>query len=89
MGSEPLTQVDTGYAQSLLVKVLLTLTRTYRTGSCEDEVDQEIPRLLNETGSPGLLPKDLARKLEDLKVRRHQVTHRIKRMNKQLEKEGW
>ena len=48
---------------------------------------KEILRFLFETGSPGLLPKDLARKREYFKVTRHQVTRRIKRMNKQLEKE--
>ena len=36
--------------------------------SCEDEVDREILRLLFETGSPGLLPKDLVVKLEKFKV---------------------
>jgi len=54
---------------------------------CEDEVDQEILRLLFETGSPGLLPKDLANKLERFGIKRHQVSGRILRMNKRLEKE--
>jgi hypothetical protein len=31
--------------------------------ACEDEVDQEILRLLFEAGSPGMLPKDLVGKL--------------------------
>src|SRR5659263_413036 len=31
--------------------------------ACEDEVDQEILRLLFEAGSPGMLPKDLQAKL--------------------------
>src|SRR4030043_2491318 len=34
--------------------------------ACEDEVDREILQLL-EAGSPGLLPKDLAAKLERFK----------------------
>lgn len=35
----------------------------------------------------GLLPKDLAAKLERFRVARHQVSRRILRMNKRLEKE--
>jgi hypothetical protein len=35
----------------------------------------------------GLLPKDLAVKLERFRVARHQVSRRILRMNKRLEKE--
>jgi hypothetical protein len=54
---------------------------------CEDEVDQEILRLLFETGSSGLLPKDLAAKLDRFKVQRFQVSRRILRMNKKLENE--
>jgi hypothetical protein len=46
----------------------------------------EIMHLLFEAGSPGLLPKDLATKLERFKVTRHHVTRRIERMNKRLEK---
>ena len=38
-------------------------------------------------GSPGLLPKDLQAKLEQFKVTRHQISRRILRMNKRLEKE--
>jgi hypothetical protein len=48
---------------------------------------REIFRLLFEAGTPGLLPKDLAVKLEEFKVTRHQVSRRILRMNKRLEKE--
>jgi len=55
--------------------------------ACEDEVDCEILNLLFEAGSPGLLPKDLVLKLEHFKVARHQVSRRIVRMNKRLEKE--
>ena len=55
--------------------------------ACEDEVDREILRLLFEAGSPGLLPKELADKLERFKVARHQVSRRILRMNKHLKKE--
>jgi len=55
--------------------------------ACRDEVDREILRLLFEAGSSGLLPKELAIKLEQFKVTRHQVSRRIVRMNKRLEKE--
>ena len=55
--------------------------------ACEDEVDREILRLLFEAGSPGLLPKELAIKLERFRVSRHQVSRRILRMNKRLKKE--
>jgi hypothetical protein len=55
--------------------------------TCEDEVDGEILRLLFEAGSPGLLPKDLAVKLQRFRITRHQVSRRILRMNKRLEKE--
>jgi len=65
---------------------------------CEDEIDREILRLLFEAGSPGLLPKDLAIRLQHFKITRHQVSRRILRMNKRLknqfgerivEKRGW
>jgi hypothetical protein len=55
--------------------------------ACEDEVDREILRLLFESGSPGLLPKNLAVKLDRFRVLRHQVSRRILRMNKRIEKE--
>ncbi len=54
---------------------------------CSDEVDREILQGLFEVGSSGLLPKDLAVKLQRFKVNRHQVSRRILRMNKRLEKE--
>ena len=55
--------------------------------ACIDEVDREILRSLFEAGSPGLLPRDLAGKLVAFEVGRHQVSRRILRMNKRLEKE--
>jgi hypothetical protein len=55
--------------------------------ACQDEVDREILRLLFEAGSLGLLPKDLAIKLERFRISRHQVSRRIQRMNRRLEKE--
>jgi hypothetical protein len=55
--------------------------------ACVDEVHREILQLLYESGSPGLLPKDLQAKLQQFKVTRHQISRRILRMNKRLEKE--
>jgi hypothetical protein len=55
--------------------------------ACEDEVDRAILQLLFEAGGSGLLPKDLAAKLERFKVARHLVSRRILRMNNRLEKE--
>ena len=66
--------------------------------ACEDEVDREILQVLFESGSAGLLPKDLAVKLERFKVTRHQISRRLIRMNKRLlrklgecvaEQRGW
>ena len=66
--------------------------------ACEDEVDREILQALFESGSSGLLPKDLAVKLERFKVTRHQISRRLVRMNKRLirklgecvaEQRGW
>ncbi|MCL4429934.1 MAG: hypothetical protein M1167_04190 [Chloroflexi bacterium] len=55
--------------------------------ACCDEVDRVILQLLFEAGAPGLLPKDIATKLAEFNVARHQVTRRIVRMNKRLAKE--
>ena len=55
--------------------------------ACSDEVDQEVIQLLYEAGSPGLLPKDMQTKLERFRVTRHQISRRILKMNKRLEKE--
>src|SRR5665647_2650341 len=55
--------------------------------ACEDEGDREIMQLLFEAGSYGLLPKDLATKLDRFKIARHQVSRRISRMNKHIEGE--
>ena len=49
--------------------------------------DGDTLQLLFEAGGSGLLPKDLAAKLERFKVTRHQVSRRILRMNKRVEKE--
>jgi hypothetical protein len=66
--------------------------------ACKDEIDLAILQVLFESGSSGLLPKDLAVKLERFKVTRHQISRRIVRMNKRLirklgenvaEQRGW
>jgi hypothetical protein len=55
--------------------------------ACVDEVDVLILDYLYEAGGGGMLPKDLAAGLTQFKVRRHQVSRRIVRMNKRLEEE--
>jgi len=55
--------------------------------TCVDEVDVLILDYLYEAGNAGLLPKDLAIKLVEFNVRRHQASRRILRMNRRLEKE--
>jgi hypothetical protein len=54
--------------------------------ACKDEVDREILQALFEAGSPGLLPKDAALKLARFKVTRHNVSRRLRRMNRHLQK---
>lgn len=54
---------------------------------CQDEVDELILELLSESGGVGLLPKELAAKLTAYKVKRHQVTRRLQRVNRRVEKE--
>lgn len=53
----------------------------------QDTVDKEVLCLLYEAGNSGLLPRDVAAKLRQFKVTRHQISRRIHRMNKRLEKE--
>jgi hypothetical protein len=55
--------------------------------ACVDDVDVLILDYLYEAGNVGMLPKDLAVKLAEFRVRRHQVSRRILRINKRLEKE--
>jgi hypothetical protein len=54
---------------------------------CSDEVEREILQLLLEAGDGGLLPKELAARLAGYRVQRNQVSRRIVRMNKRLQKE--
>ncbi len=53
---------------------------------CEDDVDLAILRRLIEAGEEGILPKDLAKDLSGYKLKPEVLTHRIRRMNKMLEK---
>lgn len=55
--------------------------------ACVDEVDREILQALFEAGSSGLLPKDIAVRLERFKITRHHVSRRLRRMNKRLQKQ--
>lgn len=55
--------------------------------ACVHEVDRGILQCLFEAGSHGLLPQNLAVNLKHFKVTRHQISRRIVRMNKRLEKE--
>jgi hypothetical protein len=41
--------------------------------ACCDEVDKSILQFLNEAGAPGMLSKDIAAKLVEFKIARHQV----------------
>ena len=54
---------------------------------CVDEVDREILQVLFEAGSSGVLPQNITAELSRFKVTRHQISRRILRMNKRLEKE--
>lgn len=55
--------------------------------ACADEIDVAILDLLHEAGLPGVLPKDVAARLRSYGLRRHQVSRRVLRMNRRLEKE--
>jgi hypothetical protein len=55
--------------------------------ACKDEVDAAIVNVLFEVGSAGLLPKDLAKGLDRFRVTRYQISRRVLRMNRRLEKE--
>ena len=52
---------------------------------CSDEVDRAILETLNNASSAGLLPRDVALKLEEYRLKPWNVTQRIRRMNKRLD----
>lgn len=57
-----------------------------RSISCRDEIDQSILDLLYMAGALGKLPRDIARELEEYKLNPWNVTQRIRRMNKRLDR---
>lgn len=54
--------------------------------ACDGEVDREILQVLFEAGASGVLPKDVAKRLVRFGLERFQVSRRIVRMNRRLEK---
>jgi hypothetical protein len=57
--------------------------------TCKDKIDRQILQLLFEAGSLGLLPKDLAVKLERFKITRHQVSIQRNRTMEQYLRSRW
>ncbi len=53
--------------------------------SCSDEIDQAILNLLKHNPASGILPRDIAREVQG--VTPWQVTLRIRRMNKRLDRQ--
>jgi len=53
----------------------------------DDDVDKAILNEFHCAGASGILPKDLAKALEEYDLDRWQVLRRIQRMNKRLEEE--
>jgi len=54
--------------------------------ACKDEVDQAILDELYTAGPAGRLPRDIAQKLSEYKLNPWNVTQRIRRMNKRLDR---
>ena len=57
-----------------------------RSVACKDEVDQEILDVLYMAGPPGKLPRDVALELSEYRINPWNVTQRIRRMNKRLDR---
>jgi len=53
--------------------------------ACTDKVDRAILEELNYAGPYGILPRDVALKLKEYKLKPWNVTQRIRRMNKKLD----
>jgi len=53
---------------------------------CKDEVDQAIIDVLRSAGSAGKLPRDIAKDLKRYRLKPWNVTQRIRRMNKRLDR---
>jgi len=54
--------------------------------ACADEVDQAILEELHFAGPYGILPKDIASRLKQYGLNPWNVTQRIRRMNKKLDR---
>jgi len=57
-----------------------------KTIACKDEIDKEILDELYMAGPAGTLPRDIALKLSEYKINPWNVTRRINRMNKRLDR---
>ena len=53
---------------------------------CGDDVDAAVLQRLMEAGDKGILPRDLAEDLSHYKLEQGDLTHRIQRMNRRLER---
>ena len=54
--------------------------------ACKDEVDEAIIDVLRSAGAAGKLPRDVANELKRYKLKPWNVTQRIRRMNKHLDR---
>ena len=70
-GLEPSFQFDKGYVEDI---------------ACQDEFDRTILEELRGAGVDGLLPRDLANRLGSRSVSPWQVTQRLRRINKRLDR---
>src|SRR3990170_1276895 len=70
-GLEPSFQFDKGYVEDI---------------ACQDEFDRVILEELRGAGVDGLLPRDLAKRLGSRRVSPWQVTQRLRRINKRLDR---
>jgi hypothetical protein len=70
-GLEPSFQFDKGYVEDI---------------ACQDEFDRAILDELRGAGIDGLLPRDLAKSLGSRRVSPWQVTQRLRRINKRLDR---
>ena len=68
---EPSFQFDKGYVEDI---------------ACQDEFDRAILEELRGAGIDGLLPRDLAKRLGSRRVSPWQVTQRLRRINKRLDR---
>ncbi|MDH5461165.1 MAG: hypothetical protein OEZ29_01635 [Candidatus Bathyarchaeota archaeon] len=57
-----------------------------RSTACKDEVDQAILDVLYMAGPAGKLPRNIALELAEYKINPWNVTQRIRRMNKRLDR---